>query len=79
VVVAEPLSVPDPMRPGVDYLEAPTETLVEEIARLVADEPRRLAMLDACRARIAATMTQEGALDRLAGRLAALAASGGGR
>lgn len=79
VVAGEPLSVPDPMRPGVDYLEAPTETLVEEIARLVADEPRRRRMLDDCRARIAATMTQESALDRLAERLTALAASGGGR
>ncbi len=79
VVAGEPLSVPDPMRPGVDYLEAPAAALVEEIARLVADEPRRLAMLEACRDRISATMTQAGALDRLAVRLAALATAGRAR
>jgi hypothetical protein len=76
VVVSETLSVPTPLRPGIDYLEAPLESLADEILALSRDEPRRLAMRDACRARIDATMTQAASLDHLARRLTELARKG---
>jgi hypothetical protein len=76
VMVSEPLSVPDPLRPGVDYLEAPTDRLAEEIASLSNDEPRRLAMREACRERISSTLTQTASLDLLAARLIRLGAAG---
>lgn len=76
VVASEPLSVPAPLRPGIDYLEAPLHDLAARIAELAGDEPRRLAMLHACRAQIGKTLTQDRALDRLACLLRDLA---GGR
>ncbi|MCV2869044.1 glycosyltransferase [Defluviimonas sp. WL0002] len=73
VVISEPLSLPDPLRPGVDYVEAPLSGMAALLAELARNEDRRLAMLAASRARIEATMTQGASLDRLAERLLALA------
>jgi hypothetical protein len=41
VYVVEPMDDPAPFRAGVDHVEAPTESLVDEVARLLSDEPRR--------------------------------------
>jgi hypothetical protein len=69
VVVSEPLSIPAPLRPGIDYLEAPVAELGEAIAALARDEPRRQAMRDACRAQMDQTMTQAASLETLSVRL----------
>lgn len=74
VVASEPLLIPEPFRSGTDYLEARTEDLVEAIARLAADAPRRAEMLASCRSTIALHMTQAASLDRLARELQSIAA-----
>jgi hypothetical protein len=75
VMVSEPLSLPDPLRPGIDYMESPLDRISEDIAGLLRDEPRRIAMRDSCKARIGEEMTQAATLDRLAAHLLELATS----
>lgn len=76
VIASEPLSVPHPLVPGRDYLEAPADALAEAIAALLRDEDRRRAMLASCRAALGASMAMDRILDDLAEGLNGLA---GGR
>ena len=64
-VVSEPLSQPAPLRPGIDYLEASPDRLAETIVSLVADEPRRAALVIACRSRIDAEMSFDAGAHRM--------------
>lgn len=65
VIGSQPLVNPAPLRPGTDYLSAETDALGNEIMRLLADEPARLAMLDSCRRRMADEMSREMTVDRM--------------
>ncbi|MFT5651899.1 MAG: hypothetical protein ACI84R_003981 [Candidatus Azotimanducaceae bacterium] len=56
-IASPPLSVPHPMRPGVDYLSASIEELADDIHALVQDEPRRQQMVAACQATMFEHMT----------------------
>lgn len=74
-MASEPQSVPDPLRPGVDYLEAKGDALAAQIADLVADEPRRLAMVAACRDTLTQKMSTEASARRIAQILRELASA----
>ncbi|WP_417248342.1 hypothetical protein [Celeribacter sp.] len=56
-VASQPLSVPYPMRPGIDYLSAPAEDLAAAIRNLVQDETRCQQMVRTCQATISEHMT----------------------
>jgi hypothetical protein len=73
VVVSEPLLVPEPLRPGLDYAESTADGLAAMITDLARDEPRRAAMLENCRKTIEQHMTQTASLAKLAPRLFDLA------
>jgi hypothetical protein len=46
-VVTEPLTSPEPLVPGVHYLETATGALAQAVERLLADEPARRRLVDA--------------------------------
>lgn len=71
-VASEPLSVPDPLRPGIDYLQAAAADLPAAILALLADETARAAMAATCAARIAAEMTFADGVRRMADAIATL-------
>lgn len=77
VVASEPLSVPHPLRPGIDYLEA-TPQFARDIAYLAQNETARAAMLAACRTTIETHLLQTHSIDDLSHALRALCAPSGG-
>jgi hypothetical protein len=46
-LVTEPLAYPEPLVPGVHYVEATAEAMPEAVERLLADEPARRRVIDA--------------------------------
>ncbi|PJE25831.1 hypothetical protein SAMN06297129_2375 [Pseudooceanicola antarcticus] len=75
-VASVPLSVPVPMRPGIDYLSAPINELAGEILSLVRDEPRRRAMVENCQSTIADQMTCAISVSRMTPHLRSLISTG---
>jgi hypothetical protein len=64
-VASEPLSVPSPFIPDVDYLMVPIPALARSIVGLVEDEARRAKMVSNCRERIEQHMTLQLAVGRI--------------
>lgn len=78
-VASEPLSVPEPLRPGIDYLEARPEDLSAAIVALLGDEPKRASMVAASRSQIIAEMDFKDGVHRMVDALVALRSSAAGR
>jgi hypothetical protein len=65
VLVTDTIDDPFPFEPGVDHLEAPVDGLVEAIAALLDDEPRRLAMVAAGQGRLLGDLSMRCSLERV--------------
>lgn len=63
--VSEPMVDPHPFAAGVDHLEAPADELPSAIRALLADEPRRRAMVRALQDRMREDLSMETSLQRL--------------
>lgn len=63
VIASEELSLPDPLRPGIDYLSATQNSLSGSIAELLSNEPKRLEMLENCTKSMKSYMSLERSLD----------------
>lgn len=64
-MASEPLVTPEPFESGKDYLSARLPDLAEKIEGLLCDEPRRMAMVAACRETIGREMSIDAVCDRL--------------
>ncbi len=64
-VASEPLSVPTPFTPNVDFLSAELTNLGAEIHKLLQDEPRRLEMVRQCKEKIEKYGTLRVSIDNL--------------
>jgi hypothetical protein len=60
--MSEPMVDPHPFAAGVDHVEAPAEALPSEIRTLLADEPRRCAMVRVLQHRMREDLSMETSL-----------------
>jgi hypothetical protein len=65
VVVSEPMTDPYPFVPGVHFVEAPLDRLLDEARDLLDDEPRRQRIAEAGQALLAAELTMTHSLERV--------------
>ena len=65
VHVVEPMDDPAPMRDGIDHVEAPSDELVEAVARLLQDEPRRRSMVDEAQRMLGDELAMHRSLERV--------------
>ncbi|MGI9591750.1 MAG: hypothetical protein ACR2P8_10315, partial [Myxococcota bacterium] len=65
VVVSEPLIDPEPMRPGVDHVEAPLEAMSEAILERLADPLGSARMVATCRARLREELSVDASVARV--------------
>jgi hypothetical protein len=65
VYVVEPMDDPAPFRVGVDHIEAPTESLIDEVARLLEDEPRRRSIASQSQAMLLGELAMHRSLARV--------------
>lgn len=65
VLLSEPLHRPEPLEPGVHYLEAPSTQMAQSVADLLADEPRRLRIVEAAQSLLASELHMRNVLPRL--------------
>jgi hypothetical protein len=68
-LVTEPLTRPEPLVPGVHYLEAPADRLADAVADLLADEPARQRLVEASQALLADKLHMRTVLPRALGNL----------
>ena len=66
-LVSEPLERPEPLVPGVHYVEAETPLLAEATLALLADEPRRRRIVEAAQALLAGELDLRRTLPRALG------------
>lgn len=64
-IASEPLRRSEPMRPGIDQIEAPLEELAEAIATRLRDPEGTAAMVASCRERLAAHLSIDTSLERI--------------
>lgn len=64
-LLSEPLHRPEPLEPGVHYLEAPSTQMAQSVADLLADEPRRLRIVEAAQSLLASDLHMRNVLPRL--------------
>lgn len=64
-LVTEPMTDPSPFIPGVHYLEAPADRLLDVATELAADDRRRAAIVDAGQALLRDTLTMRSSLERV--------------
>lgn len=65
VYVVEPMDDPAPMRPGIDHIEAPIDHLIEEVRRLLADEPARRSIAEESQVLLRGELTMPRSLQRV--------------
>ena len=65
VYVVEPMDDPSPFRVGIDHVEAPTESLIDEVARLLKDEPRRRSIAEESQQLLRGDLTMHRSLERV--------------
>jgi hypothetical protein len=68
-LVTEPLTRPEPLVPGVHYLEAPADRMADAVAGLLADEPARQRLVEASQALLADQLHMRTVLPRALGTL----------
>jgi hypothetical protein len=64
-VVTDPMEDPHPFVPGIHYVEAPLENLLDEAGALLADEPRRRRIVQAGQALLANELSMTRSLARV--------------
>jgi hypothetical protein len=67
LVVSEPLGDPDPLRPGVDYVEAPASEMAAAIQARLADRSGSARMVASCEERLRDRMSMDASLRRVLG------------
>jgi hypothetical protein len=67
LVVSEPLGDPDPLRPGVDYVEAPVAEMAGAIQARLADGPGSARIVASCQERLREQMWMDTSLERVLG------------
>jgi len=67
LVVSEPLIDPEPMRPGVDHVEAPLEAMSEAILERLADPMGSARMVASCRERLREALSVDASVARVLG------------
>ncbi len=65
VYVVEPMDDPAPLRPGIDHIEAPVDHLVEEVRRLLADEPARRSIAEESQVLLSGDLAMHRSLERV--------------
>jgi hypothetical protein len=65
VLVTDPMDDPHPFIPGTHHVEAPTTDLAHAATELLADEPRRVRMVQASQALIAGELSMRRSLERV--------------
>ena len=68
VYVVEPMDDPAPFRAGVDHVEASAESLIDEVARLLEDEPRRRSIADESQRLLRGDLAMHRSLERVLAR-----------
>ena len=63
--VVEPIDDPSPFRVGVDHVEAPVESLIDEVAQLLDDEPRRRSIAEAAQHLLRGELAMHRSLERV--------------
>ena len=66
--VAEPMDDPAPLRPGVDHVEAATESVIAAVAQLLEDEPRRRSIADESQQLLRGDLAMHRSLERVLAR-----------
>ena len=67
LVVSEPLADPDPLRPGVDYVEAPADEMAAVIQAQLEDGAGSARVVASCQERVRERMSMDASLERVIG------------